>query len=189
MSYVNTPDDIWSWAFVVTCEQRDQLWVVTDVRRDSDLSDEQVSSFVRRDYEALFGQPMGSGPDKAATKASSSAAWPVWVAAGVGMAAIAGGIALWVWRRRAAPRPRGTEGSMLVATFGEATAWASKTIRFEDRCFVLEGHGVISAADVMQYDRQGHLAWSTEGMRAWVGAKAASASAPLGQPSVTDGAA
>ncbi|HTX69678.1 MAG TPA: hypothetical protein VMH50_11110 [Thermoleophilia bacterium] len=40
----------------------------------------------------------------------------------------------------------------------------------------LAGHGlVIAAADVMRYDGQGLLEWPNEGMRAWVGANAASA--------------
>lgn len=46
---------------------------------------------------------------------------------------------------------------MLGATFGPSTGWAGKTITFEDERFILEGHGPISAAGVMKYDRQGHL--------------------------------
>lgn len=34
---------------------------------------------------------------------------------------------------------------------------------------------MISAGDVMRYDRDGHLEWPSDGMRAWVGAKAAEA--------------
>jgi hypothetical protein len=44
---------------------------------------------------------------------------------------------------------------------------------------VLDGHGAVSAADVMGYDREGHLDWSSEGMRAWVGSKAAAAPQPV----------
>ena len=61
---------------------------------------------------------------------------------------------------------------MLIATFGANTGWAGKTISFENDTFVLEGYGSIQAADVMEYDRQGHLAWVNDGTRAWVGAKA-----------------
>ena len=45
--------------------------------------------------------------------------------------------------------------------------------------FVLEGHGPISAADVMEYDRQGQLVWANDGTRAWVGAKASQSSVPM----------
>ncbi len=61
---------------------------------------------------------------------------------------------------------------MLIATFGPTTAWAGKTITRADDAFVLEGHGPISAGDVMEYDRQGHLLWVNEGARALVGSKA-----------------
>jgi hypothetical protein len=63
---------------------------------------------------------------------------------------------------------------MLIATFGPTTAWVGKTITFENEVFQLEGHGPISAADVMEYDRQGHLIWVNDGMRAWVGSNARS---------------
>ena len=61
---------------------------------------------------------------------------------------------------------------MLIATFGPTTAWAGKTITREGDAFVLEGHGLISADDVMEYDRQGHLLWVNDGARAMVGSKA-----------------
>ena len=60
---------------------------------------------------------------------------------------------------------------MLIATFGPTTGWSGKTITFENEQFILDGHGPISAADVMTYDSQGHLIWATEGTRGWVGAK------------------
>lgn len=63
---------------------------------------------------------------------------------------------------------------MLIATFGPSTGWAGKTITREGEVFTLEDHGPISAADVMEYDRQGHLVWANEGTRAWVGAKSQS---------------
>ena len=62
--------------------------------------------------------------------------------------------------------------TMLIATFGATTAWAGKRITQEGKVFVLEGHGPITAADVMEYDRQGHLVWVNEGTRGWVGSKA-----------------
>lgn len=46
---------------------------------------------------------------------------------------------------------------MLIATFGPSTGWIGKTITYEDEQFVLEGHGPITAADVIEYERQGHL--------------------------------
>ena len=61
---------------------------------------------------------------------------------------------------------------MLVATFGPTTAWVGKQITHEADVFVLESHGPISAADIMEYDRQGHLVWVNDGTRAWVGSKA-----------------
>ena len=64
---------------------------------------------------------------------------------------------------------------MIIATFGPSTGWAGKTITREGDVFTLEDHGPISAGDVMEYDRQGQLAWANEGTRGWVGAKAAAA--------------
>lgn len=67
---------------------------------------------------------------------------------------------------------------MIIATFGPTTEWAGKTISRDGDVFVLEGHGPISASDVMDYDRQGHLVWVNEGTRAWVGSKAKASSTP-----------
>lgn len=61
---------------------------------------------------------------------------------------------------------------MLIATFGPTTAWAGKTITREGDTFILEGHGRITAADVMEYDRQGQPVWVNDGTRAWVGSRA-----------------
>jgi hypothetical protein len=61
---------------------------------------------------------------------------------------------------------------MLIATFGPTTAWVGTQITREGDAFVLEGHGPISAGDIMEYDRQGHLVWVNDGTRAWVGSKA-----------------
>jgi len=67
---------------------------------------------------------------------------------------------------------------MLVATFGPNTGWVGKTITFENDQFMLEGHGAITAADVMEYDVQGHLVWESDGTRAWVGSKTRTAETP-----------
>jgi len=63
---------------------------------------------------------------------------------------------------------------MIIATFGTSTEWAGKTITREGDTFILEGHGRITAADVMEYDRQGQLVWANDGTRAWVGSRAQS---------------
>jgi hypothetical protein len=63
-------------------------------------------------------------------------------------------------------------GTMLIATFGPTTAWSGKTITRDGDAFVLEDHGSISAGDIMEYDRQGHLLWVNDGTRAWVGSRA-----------------
>jgi hypothetical protein len=57
---------------------------------------------------------------------------------------------------------------LLVATFGPSTEWVGKTIEHTGDEFIFDGHTPISAADVMEYDRQGHLAWVSDDMRAWV---------------------
>src|SRR5450759_4544220 len=89
---------------------------------------------------------------------------------------------------------RGNHGGlMIIATFGSSTGWAGKKITSENDVLLLEGHGPISAADVMEYDRQGHLVWANDGTRAWVGSKAkaegtmpspTSDSEPVGQTAV-----
>ena len=65
-----------------------------------------------------------------------------------------------------------TERSSVVATFSPSSAWNGRLIRFEDEHFVLDAHGPITAAEVMEYDRLGHLHWASGGTRAWVGSKA-----------------
>ena len=72
---------------------------------------------------------------------------------------------------------------MLIATFGSSTAWQGQKITWDEGRFLLEGHGPIGAADVMEYDRQGHLIWESAGTRAWVGSKAASAARGARRPS------
>jgi uncharacterized RDD family membrane protein YckC len=61
---------------------------------------------------------------------------------------------------------------MLIATFGPSTARVGKTIEFENEVFLLEGHGPVTASDVMRYDSQGHLLWVSEEIRYWAGARA-----------------
>ena len=67
---------------------------------------------------------------------------------------------------------------MLVGTFNSKTGWAGKTVTHEDGVFMLEGHGPIFAADVMEYDRRGHLIWAYDGLKAWVGALVLAAPVP-----------
>ena len=57
---------------------------------------------------------------------------------------------------------------MVIATFGPTTGWVGKTITYDAGRFFLEGHGEIRADHVVEYDRQGHLVWPYDGMRAWV---------------------
>lgn len=73
---------------------------------------------------------------------------------------------------------------MLVATFGPSSGWLGKTITLENEQFVLEGHGLIPATSVMQYDAQGYLEWSSPGTRAWVGSKAQASAATIAPSAV-----
>ena len=79
---------------------------------------------------------------------------------------------------------------MLIATFGPATEWAGRKVTYEDGAYVLVGHGAISAADIMEYDRLGYLLWVTDGTRAWVGSKAVgptASAAPAGKATSAKG--
>ena len=62
----------------------------------------------------------------------------------------------------------GADAPTLIATFGVTTAWVGKTITYADGRFNLEGHGAITARDVLSYDQKGHLVWPHAGMREWV---------------------
>jgi hypothetical protein len=62
---------------------------------------------------------------------------------------------------------------MLVATFNATTGWAGREITWQEERFILDGHGAITAADVAEYDRQGHLDWPSEEMRSWAAARLA----------------
>ena len=59
-------------------------------------------------------------------------------------------------------------GTLTVAAIGPTTPWAGKSICFELGQFTLEGVGVLTAADLLAYDNQGHVIWAGEGMREWV---------------------
>jgi hypothetical protein len=57
---------------------------------------------------------------------------------------------------------------MLVATFGPSTAWQGREIIWDVDHFILVGHGAISAAGVLDYDRRGQLLWADPALRPWV---------------------
>jgi len=83
--------------------------------------------------------------------------------------------------RPASPKtPQTTPASprqpMAVARFGPNSGWSGKAITFENEQFLLQGHGPLLADHVVDYDRQGHLIWPYDGMRAWVYGKATSTS-------------
>ena len=61
---------------------------------------------------------------------------------------------------------------MLVATFGEGTEWAGKTITYSDGVFTVEDDGELAADEVMRRGRQGELEWASEAMPFWVAALA-----------------
>lgn len=66
---------------------------------------------------------------------------------------------------------------MQIATFTTTTDWAGRRIEYDDGVFSLEGHGPITAADVLEYDRQGQIEWAYAGLREWVREVAATAAA------------
>jgi hypothetical protein len=77
--------------------------------------------------------------------------------------------------------------AIVVATFGPTTGWVGKTISYEDGRFSLDGEGPLTAADVLAYDRQGHLAWADVGLREWVqGIVASRQAAPAAPPTTHD---
>jgi hypothetical protein len=67
---------------------------------------------------------------------------------------------------------------MIIARFGPSTAWNGRTIAWEDGRFVLQDHGEVPAQSLLDYDRQGQLAWEYDGLREWVTGVAAAAQAP-----------
>ena len=74
---------------------------------------------------------------------------------------------------------------MLLATFGPTTTWAGKSISYDNGRFSLEGHGPISAADVLGYDNQGHLIWADDGLRELVQQTLPPSAPPVPPPVVT----
>jgi hypothetical protein len=56
---------------------------------------------------------------------------------------------------------------IVIATFNTTTGWAGRTISYESGYFILEGHGPIAAADLVNYDLQGQLIWARGDLRAW----------------------
>jgi len=74
---------------------------------------------------------------------------------------------------------------MLIATFGPTTGWAGKSISYDNGRFSLEGHGLISAADVLTYDGQGHLIWADDGLRGLVQQTLPPSEPPVPTPTVT----
>lgn len=64
---------------------------------------------------------------------------------------------------------------MVIATFGPTSAWVGRTITYDDGRFTLQDLGPIRAADVLEYDRHGHLVWAYAGLREWVVSLAAPA--------------
>ena len=83
---------------------------------------------------------------------------------------------------------------MLVATFGESSGWAGRTISHEAGQFLLEGFGPIPAQALLDYDSKGQLVWAYAGLREWVqqmdraaltpGAPAYSSGQPRAEPPV-----
>ena len=58
---------------------------------------------------------------------------------------------------------------MVIATFNATTGWAGKTITHDDGVFTLEGHGTITAQDVLSYDEAGQIEWAYDGLKDWTG--------------------
>jgi hypothetical protein len=56
---------------------------------------------------------------------------------------------------------------MIIATFNAATGWAGKSITHDEGVFTLEGHGPITAQDVLSYDAAGHIEWAYDGLKDW----------------------
>jgi hypothetical protein len=61
---------------------------------------------------------------------------------------------------------------VIIATFNATTGWAGRTITHDDGRFSLEGHGPLTAQEVLTYDAAGQLDWAYDGLRAWVGSQA-----------------
>jgi len=82
----------------------------------------------------------------------------------------------------AAPAPP-PPAAKLIATFNASTGWAGMTITYEKGRFTLEGHGPLSAADLLSYDNRGYIDWAHAVLREWVGGLATgSAAGPAPAP-------
>ena len=57
---------------------------------------------------------------------------------------------------------------MIIATFNSTTGWVGRTINHDDGVFTLEGHGSITAQDVLSYDQAGHIEWAYDGLKDWM---------------------
>ncbi len=59
--------------------------------------------------------------------------------------------------------------STIVAVFNQTTGWSGRSITYEDdrHQFVLQGHGPITACDVLDYDAQGQVDWARGGLSEW----------------------
>jgi hypothetical protein len=76
-------------------------------------------------------------------------------------------------------------GPLVVATFGPTTGWAGRSISIDDQQFILDGHGPVTAAAILEYDRLGQLDWATDaGLRTWVETVAAAEESPAAAPAV-----
>jgi hypothetical protein len=79
-------------------------------------------------------------------------------------------------RRSARDRPAGQPGTSamppdpprVIATFGPATGWEGRQITYLQGQFILQDHGAITAAHVLDYDAKGQLTWAYDGLREWV---------------------
>lgn len=56
---------------------------------------------------------------------------------------------------------------MLVATFGPTSVLVGKTLTYEGGQFILQDYGPLTLDQVISYDRQGHLTWTRDDLRAW----------------------
>jgi len=66
------------------------------------------------------------------------------------------------------PTPAPVGSGKLIATFKPSCGLAGKTITWKDHRLILDSRSPVSAALVLNYDRQGHLAWAYAGLREWV---------------------
>ena len=57
---------------------------------------------------------------------------------------------------------------MVIATFNASTVWVGETITGKGNAFTHEGHGPISVSDIMSYDEQGQLDWTSDVVQRWV---------------------